>query len=62
MTRQDDLPPVKHPRVVAHMVDEHEVKLDDHSRRLQLLERIIWVAGGIAIAIQYYPLISKLIN
>ena len=36
--------------------DKHGVRLDSHSVRLRLMERLIWVGGGIIFAIQSLPL------
>lgn len=34
----------------------HGERLDSHSARLRMMERLIWLGGGIAFAIQSYEL------
>jgi len=46
-------------KIIEHRLGNHEKRLDSHSRRLQLLERIVWIAGGVAVALQYYPLVQQ---
>jgi len=37
------------------MVNEHKGRMDNHSQRLRLLERIVWGLAGIAFLIEFYP-------
>lgn len=40
----------------------HQLRIDGQSRRLRMLERVIWVVGGIGVAIQYYPIVAKVME
>lgn len=40
----------------------HEDCLDSHSRRLALLERIMWAGGGIVAFIEFIPQIRTLLQ
>jgi len=33
----------------------HTERLDSHSRRLRMMERIVWAIGGIFVFIQFLP-------
>lgn len=35
---------------------DHSKRLDHHSGRLRILEKVVWIGGGIAFAIQSFPL------
>ena len=41
---------------------KHQDRLDSHSKRLALLERIMWAGGGIVAFIQIVPLIRAILQ
>lgn len=41
---------------------KHSDRLDSHSKRLTLLERIMWAGGGIVAFIQLVPLIKPFLQ
>ena len=44
------------------ILSQHRTRLDDHSSRLRLLERSLWVMLGILTAVQFLPEIFAFIK
>lgn len=44
------------------MASTHTTRLDDHSGRLRILERAMWLVFGIAIVIQLWPAIASFLQ
>ncbi|MEM7047897.1 MAG: hypothetical protein AAF442_09685 [Pseudomonadota bacterium] len=39
-------------------IDQHDIRLTDHARRLQILERLFWGGAGVLIFLQTWPLVK----
>lgn len=46
-------------RMMKEMLTDHKGRLDNHSQRLRILERIVWATGGVIFIIQFGPAIAK---
>ncbi len=44
------------------MVAQHTNRMDNHSTRLQLLERSLWLTLGVVTAIEFLPKVMFLLN
>ena len=45
--------------LLRQTVGGHDVRLNSHSQRLVILERIMWSLGGILVFLELFPKISQ---
>lgn len=46
-------------KALQEIMAKHQQRLDDHSNRLRIIERIIWAMAGIIAFIQFLPYLQK---
>ena len=47
-------------RAIENTLHHQGERLDNHSRRLRILERIVWAVGGVAIFLEIWPTLKDL--
>jgi hypothetical protein len=47
---------------VEHMQTGQNLRLDNHSQRISSLERAMWVVIGAIAALEFFPVIAKMIK
>ncbi len=47
---------------LENMANDHKGRLDNHGRRLAMLERIIWGVFGIGVLVNFWPKIQAMIG
>ena len=49
-------------RALEEIAHRHHDRLDDHSARIRILERIAWILAGIIGFIQLWPTIERMLT
>jgi hypothetical protein len=49
-------------KMLQQITKTHAERLDSHTQRLTILERIIWMVSGVMIFLQTFPLLRQLVE